>query len=104
MVPGFAKQSIVIGSAPHADIRLGGPSVLPEHAKVVHEGNGRLTFMNGSGQTTLNGSAMGPGATAPFDFRSQFVVGGVPVPLVHRALTLMLVDRGNLPATPGQLV
>ncbi|HVU00659.1 MAG TPA: FHA domain-containing protein [Polyangiaceae bacterium] len=104
MVPGFGKQSIVIGSAPSADIRLGGPSVLPEHAKLVHEGNGRLTFMNGSGPTTFNGASMGPGATAPFDFRNQFVVGGVPVPLVHRAITLMLVDRGNLPATPGQLV
>ncbi|HEX7670020.1 MAG TPA: FHA domain-containing protein [Polyangiaceae bacterium] len=105
MIPGFAKQSIVIGSGPTADIRLGGAGVAPEHARIVHEGGGRLVLVDGgAGPTTMNGTPMAPGSRAPFDFRTQFVVGSAPVPLVHRAITLMLLERGNAPVTPGQLV
>ena len=104
MIPGFGKQTILIGSAPHADIRVSGPGVAAEHARIVHEGGGRLIFVDGgTGQTSANGAPMPPGSSAGFDFRTQFAVGSVPVPLVHRAITLMIVERGQAPGLPGQL-
>lgn len=38
MIPGLGKQRIVIGSAPHCDIQLNQPGVMPEHAAIVHQG------------------------------------------------------------------
>jgi ABC-type multidrug transport system ATPase subunit/pSer/pThr/pTyr-binding forkhead associated (FHA) protein len=105
MIPGFAKQTITIGSAPSADIRLAGAGVAPEHARLVHEGAGRLLLVDaGAGPTTAGGQLLAPGASAPFDFRTQFAAGGVPIPLVHRAITLMLLERGQAPVSPGRLV
>ncbi|HVW25166.1 MAG TPA: FHA domain-containing protein [Polyangiaceae bacterium] len=105
MIPGFAKQTITIGSAPSADIRLSGPQVAPEHARVVHEGNGRLFFVDGGvGPSQAGGQQLAPGSKVPFDFRTPFAVGGVPVPLAHRALTLMLLELGQVPVTPGKLL
>jgi ABC-type multidrug transport system ATPase subunit/pSer/pThr/pTyr-binding forkhead associated (FHA) protein len=105
MIPGFAKQTITIGSAPGCDIRLAGPGVLPEHARIVHEGNGRLFFVDGGvGSSTAASQPLAAGARAPFDFRTPFAVGGVPVPLAHRAITLMLLEVGTAPLTPGRLL
>jgi ABC-type multidrug transport system ATPase subunit/pSer/pThr/pTyr-binding forkhead associated (FHA) protein len=105
MIPGFAKQTIIIGSGPSADIRLSGPQLAPEHARVVHEGNGRLFFVDGGvGPSQAGGQQLAPGAKVPFDFRTPFVVGGAPVPLSHRALTLMLLELGQVPVTPGRLL
>ena len=104
MIPGFAKQTITIGSSPNADIHLAEPGVAPEHARITHEGGGKLVFVDlGAGPSSVNGQPMGAGSAAPFDFRSTFVVGTTPVPTVHRALTLMLLDRGQAPPTPGIL-
>jgi ABC-type multidrug transport system ATPase subunit/pSer/pThr/pTyr-binding forkhead associated (FHA) protein len=104
MIPGFGKQTLTIGSAPHCDIRLGGPGVAPEHARVVHQGGGTLIFVDGgTGQTSVNGQPVPPGSNAPFDFRNQFVVGQTPVPLGHPMFALMLMAQGNAPVTPGQL-
>src|SRR5690606_8846389 len=104
MIPGFSKPSITIGSDPNADIRLGGPGVAPSHATIVHQGGGVLMFIdNRAGQTLVNGQPMAPGSSAPFDFRTQFVVGQMPVPNVHPALALMLMSQGSAPVVPGQL-
>lgn len=104
MIPGFAKQTITIGSAPTCDIHLSGPGVAPEHARIQHDGNGQLRFIDvGAGPTSANGQSLAPGASAPYDFRTQFMVGQVPVPLVHPALTLMLLDRGQEAPVTGQL-
>lgn len=104
MIPGFSKQTITIGSDPSADIRLGGPGVAPQHASIVHQGGGALIFVdNGTGQSLVNGQPLAPRSSVPFDFRTQFVVGQMPVPNVHPALALMLMSQGSLPATPGQL-
>jgi ABC-type multidrug transport system ATPase subunit/pSer/pThr/pTyr-binding forkhead associated (FHA) protein len=104
MIPGFGKQAILIGSAPHCDVVVMGPGVLPEHARIVLQGAALTLMDGGSGQTFANGAPIGPGGTAPFDFRTQFAVGqGVPVPVVHPAIVLMLMQRGSAPATPGQL-
>ena len=104
MIPGFSKPTITIGSDPSADIRLGGPGVAPQHATIVHQGGGTLMFIdNRSGQTSVNGQPLAPGASVPFDFRAQFVVGQMPVPNVHPALALMLMSQGSAPVVPGQV-
>ncbi|MCB9584442.1 MAG: FHA domain-containing protein [Polyangiaceae bacterium] len=104
MIPGFGKQTITIGSAPHCEIRLGGPGVAPEHARIVHQGGGQLVFVDGgTGQTTANGQPLQPASTVPFDFRTQFVVGQATLPNAHPAIALMLLDKGQLAPTPGEL-
>ena len=61
MVPGFGKQTITIGSAPQADIRLGGPGVAPEHARIIHQGGGTLLLQDlGAGPTLANGAPVAP--------------------------------------------
>ena len=105
MIPGFGKATILIGSAPHCDIRLGAPGVAPEHARIEHRGGGSLVFVdNGAGPSFSGGAPLAPGASAPFDFHSEFAVGQAPVPKAHPAITLMLLERGKAPFTPGQLV
>ena len=103
MIAGFSKSTLLVGSAAHCDIRLGGPGVAPEHARIVHAG-GQVTFTDaGAGPTSVNGQQLAKGGSAPFDFRAQFVVGQSPVPLAHPALALMLMEAGKAPVTPGQL-
>jgi ABC transport system ATP-binding/permease protein len=105
MIPGLSKSTLVVGSAPHCDIRLGGPGVAPEHARIVHQGGGNVTFTDaGAGPSAVNGQPLPPGGSAPFDFRAQFTVGQSPVPLAHPALALMLMEAGKAPVTPGQVV
>jgi ABC transport system ATP-binding/permease protein len=104
MVPGFGKQTITVGSAPHADIRLGGPGVAAEHARIVHQGGGTLVLVDlGAGPTLANGAPVAPGSTVPFDFRTQFVVGQASIPNAHPAIVLMLLEVGKAPPAPGQL-
>jgi ABC-type multidrug transport system ATPase subunit/pSer/pThr/pTyr-binding forkhead associated (FHA) protein len=105
MLPGFGKQTIVIGSAPHCDVVLQGPGVAPEHARIHHQGNGVLLFIDaGASQTLCNGQPMAPGSQVPFDFRTTFVCGGAQLPLNHPAIVLMLMARGQLTAPPGQVI
>jgi ABC transport system ATP-binding/permease protein len=104
MVPGFGKQTILVGSAPHADIRLGGPGVAPEHARIVHQGGGTLLLVDlGAGPTSANGAGVAPGSTLPFDLRTQFTVGQAPIPNAHPAVALMLLEVGKAPPVPGRL-
>ena len=44
MIPGLSKSTLLLSSAPHCDIRLGGPGVAPEHARLQHTGGGHVTF------------------------------------------------------------
>ncbi len=105
MIEGLGKQTITIGSAPGSDVRLGGPGVAAEHARIVHQGGGRLVLVDGGQGTTLvDGQPLPPGGSAPFDFQAQFVVGQVPLPNVHPAVVMMLMNRGQAPVTPGRLI
>ncbi|AKT41962.1 FHA domain-containing protein [Chondromyces crocatus] len=104
MIPGAGKQSITIGSAPNADVVLSGPGVLPEHARIIHQGGGKLTFVCGSGPATANGRQLVPGEQVAFDFRTQFFAGQTPIPLSHPAITLMLATPGNVTAPAGQVI
>jgi ABC-type multidrug transport system ATPase subunit/pSer/pThr/pTyr-binding forkhead associated (FHA) protein len=104
MVAALGKEKISIGSAPDNDIVLGGPGVAPYHAHVVRQG-GQLLFVDlGAGPSTANGASLAPHHQVPFDFRTVFAVGSVPVPLPHPALSTMLMSRGQLQAPPGHVV
>ncbi|WP_434046942.1 MULTISPECIES: FHA domain-containing protein [Sorangium] len=104
MIPGLGKQSITIGSAPTCDVVLVAPGVLPEHARIINQGGGKLIFVCGQGPAAANGRTLAPGEQHPFDFRTQFVVAQAPVPLNHPAITLMLATPGTLAPAPGQVV
>ena len=105
MIAGLGKQSLLIGSAPHCDIRLGGNSVSPEHARVVQDGSGKLSFVDlGAGPCSVDGAAIPSGSETPFDFRRQFLVGSTAVPNSHPAIAALLMQRGQLGPSGGQLV
>ncbi|MDI1482386.1 FHA domain-containing protein [Polyangium sp. y55x31] len=105
MVPGFGKQTLTIGSAPTCDVVIADPSVAPEHARLVHQGGGRLVFIGGGAAPSFaNNRQLAPGEEVPFDFRTQFVVGRAPVPLSHPAIILSIMTTGSAPAPAGQLV
>lgn len=104
MIPGFGKQTIVIGSAPGCDIVLSGPGVAPEHASIVLQ-NGQLVFVDGGvGPSFAGGQPVPARGSVPFDLRTPFVCGQVPVPLTHPAIALMLMERGAVAAPPGHLI
>jgi ABC-type multidrug transport system ATPase subunit len=105
MIPGFGKQAIVVGSAPDCDIILAAPGVAPHHARIVHQGNGALAFIdNGQGPSAGAGRPIPPGQTVPFDLQAPFSVGQAQVPVAHPAIGLMLMARGTFSAPPGELV
>ncbi len=102
MVPGFGKQIVTIGSAPSCDVVIPDGSVFPEHARIVHQGGGRLVFIGGSGPSMANGRPIAPGEEVAFDFRTQFVVGNAPVPLSHPAIVMSIMTTGTVASQPGQ--
>ncbi|MCA9619102.1 MAG: FHA domain-containing protein [Myxococcales bacterium] len=105
MLPGFGKQTLIIGSDPRCDIVLQAGGVASEHAKLVHQGGGKLILINtGAGHTTCGGRPMTAGEQAPFDFRTPFQVGQASVPFDHPAITLSLLALGQQAAPPGRLV
>ncbi|MBX3191300.1 MAG: FHA domain-containing protein [Labilithrix sp.] len=104
MIPGFGKEQVSIGSAPDNDVVLQGPGVGPRHARIVKQ-NGQLMFIDGgAGPSLANNAPVAPNQPVPFDFRTQFVVGQVPVPLSHPAIVLMIMARGSASAPPGHLI
>ncbi|MBI4955200.1 MAG: ATP-binding cassette domain-containing protein [Myxococcales bacterium] len=103
MLPGFGKQAITIGSAPSCDIVL--PGAAPEHARIVHQGGGKLVFVaSGAGQSFADRRPLAAGEQVAFDFRALFHVGQTQVPFDHPAITLMLMAHGAHHAPAGQLV
>ena len=55
MIPGFGKQNLTVGSAPSCDIVLAGEGVMPEHARIIHQGGGKLLFVCGAGTAAAGG-------------------------------------------------
>jgi ABC-type multidrug transport system ATPase subunit/pSer/pThr/pTyr-binding forkhead associated (FHA) protein len=105
MIAGLGKQSVLIGSASHCEIRLGGASVSPEHARLVHDGSGRISFVDlRVGPSSVDGVPVPPGSEAPFDFRRQFVVGSAAVPNSHPAIVALLLQRGKLGPSGDQVI
>jgi ABC transport system ATP-binding/permease protein len=104
MALAFGKEQITIGSAPDCDVVIAAHGVAPRHALIARR-NGQLSLVDlGAGATTANAAALPPQQPAPFDFRTIFTVGGVPVPLSHAAICSMLMSPGQLQAAPGQVV
>ncbi len=100
----FGKDTVSIGSAPNNDIVLQGPGVAPVHAQIVKQ-QGQLLFVNvGAGQCFVNGSPLAPNQPVPFDFRTQFAVGQVPVPLSSPAIVAMIMSPGQAQVPRGQLI
>jgi ABC-type multidrug transport system ATPase subunit/pSer/pThr/pTyr-binding forkhead associated (FHA) protein len=110
MIPGFGNQSIRIGSDPSCEVVLQAPGVQPDHARIVHEGGGKLTLVAlGPGITATLASAPQPRPLAPqeqvaFDFRTAFAIGATPIPLAHPAIVLLILAQGQASAQRGQLV
>jgi ABC-type multidrug transport system ATPase subunit/pSer/pThr/pTyr-binding forkhead associated (FHA) protein len=104
MIPGLGKEQITLGSAPDCDVVLQGPGVAPQHARIVKQ-NGQLAFVdNGVAPSFANGAPVPPQQPVPFDFRTQFAIGQVPVPLAHPAIVMMLMAPGQQTAPRGQIV
>jgi ABC-type multidrug transport system ATPase subunit/pSer/pThr/pTyr-binding forkhead associated (FHA) protein len=104
MIPGFGKEQISLGSAPDNDVVLQGPGVAPWHARLVKQGTGLVFVDNGAAPSFSNGAPIAPNQPMPFDFRTQFALGQVQVPLSHPAIVMMVMSRGQANAPPGQLL
>src|SRR5579872_4107550 len=100
----FGKERVTLGSAPDCDVVLAGQGVAPKHAQIVRTAQG-LAFVDlGAGPSTANGAPVAPQQTVPFDFRTVFHLGSVPVPLPHPAICTMLMSPGQAAAPPGQII
>jgi ABC-type multidrug transport system ATPase subunit/pSer/pThr/pTyr-binding forkhead associated (FHA) protein len=98
--PAFGKDQASIGSAPDNDIVLAAPGVAPHHARIVRQA-GQIYFVDlGVGPSTANGAPVPPQQLVPFDFRTVFALGGVPLPLAHVALCTMIMSAGQLQGAP----
>lgn len=104
MIAGIGKEQISIGSAPDNDVVLQGAGVAPRHARIVKQGGHLLYVDQGAGQSFANGTPLAPEQPVPFDFRTQFQAGQVPVPFAHPAIVLMLMARGARSVPPNQIV
>jgi ABC-type multidrug transport system ATPase subunit/pSer/pThr/pTyr-binding forkhead associated (FHA) protein len=104
MIPGFGKEQISLGSAPDNDVVLQGPSVAPRHARIVKQGAALMFVDGGVGPSLANGAPVAPNQPVPFDFRTQFALGGVAVPLSHPAIVMMIMSRGQASAPPGHIL
>jgi ABC transport system ATP-binding/permease protein len=104
MTIALGKDRVTIGSAPDCDVVLPPQGVAHHHAQIVRQGT-QLVFVDlGAGPSTANGAPVVPQQPVPFDFRTIFVVGSVPVPLPHPAICTMLMSPGAAAAPPGHLI
>jgi ABC transport system ATP-binding/permease protein len=102
MIPGIGKEQIGIGSAPDNDVVLAGTA--PRHATIVKK-NGQLFLVDLSGGGTfVNGQPIPPNQPVPFDFRTAFVLGQVPLPLAAPAIIAMILSPGQAAAQRGQVI
>jgi ABC-type multidrug transport system ATPase subunit/pSer/pThr/pTyr-binding forkhead associated (FHA) protein len=101
---GLGRDQITLGSAADNDVVLAGAGVAPHHARIVKR-EGLLVFVDlAAGPSLANGVPVGPGNSAPFDFRTQFALASTAVPLAHPAIILMLLSPGQLTAPRGHVI
>jgi ABC transport system ATP-binding/permease protein len=104
MIPGFGKEQISLGSSPDNDVVLQGPGVAPRHARLLKQG-GQLMFVDGGAAPSFaNGAPVQPNQPTPFDFRTQFSLGQVQVPLSHPAIVMMIMSKGQASGPPGHIL
>ena len=102
MIPGFGKEQISIGSAPDNDVVLQGPGVAPRHARIVKQGGAARLPRRRRG--TLAGERRARGAEPARPVRLPHAVrgrAGVPVPLSHPAIVMMVMARGSVSRAAG---
>jgi ABC-type multidrug transport system ATPase subunit/pSer/pThr/pTyr-binding forkhead associated (FHA) protein len=104
MTAWFGKELVTLGSAPDNDVVLSGGGVAPHHAQLVRQGAQLLFVDLGAGPSTANGAPVPPQQGVPFDFRTVFAVGAVPVPLAHPAICTMVLSAGQVQAPAGQII
>lgn len=104
MIPGFGKEQLSLGSAPDNDVVLQGPGVAPRHARLVKQGANLMFIDGGAAPSFANGAPVQPNQPVPFDFRTQFSLGQVPVPLSHPAIVMMIMSRGQASGPPGHVL
>jgi ABC-type multidrug transport system ATPase subunit/pSer/pThr/pTyr-binding forkhead associated (FHA) protein/ABC-type transport system involved in multi-copper enzyme maturation permease subunit len=104
MIPGFGKEQISLGSAPDNDVVLQGPGVAAHHARLVKQGANLMFIDNGAAPSFANGAPAAPNQPVPFDFRTQFSLGQVQVPLSHPAIVMMIMSRGQANGPPGHIL
>ncbi|MFO0548883.1 MAG: FHA domain-containing protein [Polyangiaceae bacterium] len=114
MIPGFGKQAVSIGSAPNCDVVLKAPGILGEHARIIHQGGGKLLFIPAGPNTAMQvpggpnappqARPLNPGEQIPFDFRTAFTIAGATVPLSHPAIVMQVMAVGQQQAQRGQLL
>ncbi|MDF2696137.1 MAG: ABC-type multidrug transport system, ATPase component, partial [Labilithrix sp.] len=104
MIPGFGKEQLSLGSAPDNDVVLQGPGVAPRHARLVKQGSNVVFIDNGAAPSFANGAPVAPNQPVPFDFRTQFSLGQVQVPLSHPAIVMMIMSRGQANGPPGHIL
>lgn len=92
----LSRQTIRIGSSDACEVHLDDPKIAPVAAEVIHQGGGSLVFLpTETGDCSVDGRSLPAGTGVPFDFRTPFSVGGVPVPLSHPDLCLMVMSLGH---------
>ncbi|MBX3258837.1 MAG: FHA domain-containing protein [Labilithrix sp.] len=104
MIPGFGKEQLSLGSAPDNDVVLQGPGVAPRHARLVKQGANLMFIDGGAAPSFANGAPVQPNQPVPFDFRTQFTLGQVPVPLSHPAIVMMIMSRGQASGPSGHVL
>jgi ABC transport system ATP-binding/permease protein len=104
MIPGFGKEQLSLGSAPDNDVVLQGPGVAPHHARLVKQGGNVVFIDSGAAPSFANGAPVSPNQPVPFDFRTQFALGQVQVPLSHPAIVMMVMSRGQANGPPGHIL
>ena len=98
----LGRDSVTIGSAPDNDVVVCRDRGWRRITPGSHGKTGRcFSSTSASARLTANGVPVAPQQPVPFDFRTEFAVGGVPVPLAHPAIAAMLMSAGQLQAPRG---
>jgi ABC-type multidrug transport system ATPase subunit/pSer/pThr/pTyr-binding forkhead associated (FHA) protein len=105
LVARLGKQTVRVGSAPDCELVLTQPGIPPLAAVIIHQGQGRLSFLpEVEGICSMDGQPLLAGVAVPLHFQSRFTVGTTPVPLLDPEICMMVLARGHLRVAPGALI
>lgn len=101
----IGRQTISVGSSDACDIQLTGPNIPAVAAEIIHQGDGRLSFLPKAGaQWRAGETLLRTGVVVPFEFSVAYHVGDAVVPNAHPHLCLMLMSPGFMKPTGAQLI
>lgn len=99
----LGKKSIVVGSHPDSDIRLGGPGVAPQHLTIecTHDSQVQLVACP-SAATQVGDQLLQVGKPQLLDFRTPVVLGAATaLPMTHPALAPLFFRPGQHRSADG---